>query len=376
MQSQTKTSTPTQLPVMKYFEDSKIMDQGKELLGKWRKGEKPIGAILGLGLLGVAGWATVKYALPIVFTMLGQVTAVILSVALVALAIMMSPVIYKLFRRIVRSLHKMMIEWDPFEELEDQKVQLWKNHEKYLANKAKIKETRSDFEQRSEEAKQKAQEASEEVQSQTRKAEKLKKDMEEMIAAEGESVKETDGYVELQNKFINATSAGTRANTTMTKNIEWSQKYAVRSNIFGNLDRKLSIGATVLENKIKDFEESIDIMKQEFIMAKSARGATDILKQVLGPGGENWKLEYAVDFIQSRIAEDIAQTAQNLEDLERNTAAFNFDSDEAYEKLLSISEKLDTNQITMPETSRISNPNHKLTAEEKKSAGPLGGIFN
>jgi hypothetical protein len=68
-------------------------------------------------------------------------------------------------------------------------------------------------------------------------------------------------------------------------------------------------------------------------------------------------------------------TAQNLEDLERNTTAFNFDSDEAYEKLLSIGNKLDTGQIEVPDPSRISNPNHKLTHDEKLSAGPLGDIF-
>ena len=68
-------------------------------------------------------------------------------------------------------------------------------------------------------------------------------------------------------------------------------------------------------------------------------------------------------------------TAQNLEDLERNTTSFNFDSDEAYEKLLAIGNKLDAGQIDIPDPSKISNPNHKLTHEEKNSAGPLGDIF-
>jgi len=66
---------------------------------------------------------------------------------------------------------------------------------------------------------------------------------------------------------------------------------------------------------------------------------------------------------------------KNLEDLERNTTAFNFDSDEAYDKLLSIGNKLDAGQIDIPNPSKIGNPNHKLTREEKNSAGPLGDIF-
>ena len=48
---------------------------------------------------------------------------------------------------------------------------------------------------------------------------------------------------------------------------------------------------------------------------------------------------------------------------------------EAYEKLLSIGNKLDAGQIDIPDPSKISNPNHKLTREEKNSAGPLGDIF-
>jgi U3 small nucleolar ribonucleoprotein component len=137
----------------------------------------------------------------------------------------------------------------------------------------------------------------------------------------------------------------------------------------------LAIGATLLENKIKDFEESINIMKKDWEMAAASRGATAILKEILGPGGQNWKLEYALEFVAGRISEDLAMTAQNLEDLERNTTAFNFDSDEAYEKLLAIGNKLDAGQIDIPDATKISNPNHKLTREEKKSAGPLGDIF-
>jgi hypothetical protein len=68
-------------------------------------------------------------------------------------------------------------------------------------------------------------------------------------------------------------------------------------------------------------------------------------------------------------------TAQNLEDLDRNTTAFDFDSDEAYEKLLAIGNKLDAGQINVPDPSKISNPNHKLTSGERNSTGPLGDIF-
>lgn len=371
---QTETKTVTQLPIMKYFDDAKLVQQGKEQLGKWRKGEQPIGALIALILIALLIYGGI-IILPIVFIALGKLFSVIASILAVGLVILLLPAIFKLFRRIVRWFHKAIIRWNPFDELDEQKQKMWETHDMFLTHKAKIKQLRNDFEQMSNETREVAENSKAEVQRQTKKAGELKARMDSLIAEKGEAIKETDEYVELQQQFINATSAGTRSNTTLEKNIEWTTKYAARSNIFANLDRKLAIGATLLENKIKDFEESISIMKKDWEMAAASRGATAILKEILGPGGQNWKLEYALEFVAGRISEDLALTAQNLEDLERNTTAFNFDSDEAYEKLLSIGNKLNAGEMNVPDPSKIANPNHKLTREEKNSAGPLGDIF-
>jgi hypothetical protein len=372
---QTETKTITQLPIMKYFDDAKLVKTGKESLAKWRKGEKPIAAIIGLILLGIIGYGTFRWIIPAVFGALSQVLAVIVSILAIVLVILLLPAIFKLFRRIVRWFHKAIIRWNPFDELDEQKQKMWETHDSFLKHKSKIKQLRNDFEQMSHETQKVAENSKSEVQRQTKKAGEIKVLMDKMIAEKGVGIKETDEYVDLQQQFINATSAGTRTNTVLEKNIEWTTKYAARSNIFANLDRKLAIGATLLENKIKDFEESIGIMKKDWEMAAASRGATAILKEILGPGGQNWKLEYALEFVAGRISEDLAMTAQNLEDLERNTTAFDFDSDEAYEKLLAIGNKLDAGQIDIPDPSKISNPNHKLTREEKNSSGPLGDIF-
>ena len=372
---QTETKTVTQLPIMKYFDDAKLVVAGKETLGKWRKGEKPIGAVIGLIITGIIGYGTFRWIIPAVFGALSQVFAVIASILAVILVILLMPAIYKLFRRIVRSFHKAIIRWNPFDELDEQKQKMWETHDLFLKHKSKIKQLRTDFEQMSRETQKVAENSKSEVQRQTKKAGEIKVLMDKMIADKGIGIKETDEYVDLQQQFINATSAGTRTNTVLEKNIEWTTKYAARSNIFANLDRKLAIGATLLENKIKDFEESIGIMKKDWEMAAASRGATAILKEILGPGGQNWKLEYALEFVAGRISEDLATTAQNLEDLDRNTTAFDFDSDEAYEKLLAIGNKLDAGQIDVPDPSKISNPNYKLSREEKDSTGPLGNIF-
>lgn len=369
---QTETTQPS---ILADFDSAKLVQQGKMTIEKWRRGEKPIGAIIGITAIGFAGWATVKYALPVIFTELGHMIATILSIALVALTIMALPAIYKLFRRIVRSFHQVIIRWKPFDELDEHGVAMHTNLKLYLLNKATIKKLRNDFESMSNSTQQAADEAKDEVARQTRKAGLLKEQMDKLVAEKGEDIKETDEYVEVQQKFINATSAGTRLNTTMDKNIEWTKKYAARSNIFANLDRKLAIGATLLENKIMDYEESVKIMKKDWELATVSRGATTILNQILGKATSDWKLEYALEYVSDKISIDVAVTSQNLEDLERNTAAFNFDSDEAYDKLLAISNKIDAGQVVIPDASRISNPNHKLTAAEKTSAGPFGNIF-
>jgi hypothetical protein len=370
-----ETSKPS---ILAEFDNAKSLmaEKGKLTIDKWRRGEKPIGAIVAIVLIGLVGWATIKYALPTIFTELGHTIATILSVAITALAIMSIPTIYKLFRRIVRSFHQIIIRWKPFEELDDYGRVMYKNLDLFLNNKATIKKLRNNFEEMSKSTQQAADDAKNEISRQTRKAGLLKEELNKLVAEKGEQVKETDEYVEVQQKFINATSAGNRLNTTMDKNIEWTKKYAARSNVFANLDRKLAIGATLLENKIKDYEEGVKILKKDWELSTASRGATDILNRILGKAASDWKVEYALEYVSDKIHQDVAITAQNLEDLERNTSAFNFDSDEAYDKLLAISNKIDAGQVVIPEASRISNPNHKLTVEEKTSAGPFGNIFN
>jgi len=93
---QTETKTITQLPIMKYFDDAKLVEKGKETLGKWRKGEKPIGAVIGLILIGTIGYGIFRWIIPAVFIALSQVFAVIASVLAVILVIVLLPAIFKL----------------------------------------------------------------------------------------------------------------------------------------------------------------------------------------------------------------------------------------------------------------------------------------
>src|SRR4030043_1436897 len=189
---QTETKTITQLPIMKYFDDGQLVQQGKETLAKWRKGEKPIASIFGLILIGIVGYGVFKWVIPAVFGALSQVIAVIVSVLAVILVIFLLPAIFKLFRRIVRWFHKAIIRWNPFDELEEQKQKMWETHDLFLKHKSKIKQLRTDFEQMSRETQKVAENSKSEVQRQTKKAGEIKALMEKMITEKGAGIKETD----------------------------------------------------------------------------------------------------------------------------------------------------------------------------------------
>lgn len=381
-------AAPVNWPIMSYLSNGRDMPAVAEAvankLTSWRKGEKSLATIIGIGGIGVVGWGILKYVLPVVFGALGQVMAVIASIALVVFAIMAAPVTYKLFRRLIRNLHRALIRWDPFAELDEQLAKMKNSLAVFLRNKAKIKQLRAEFASMSDSSEKNANSLQEQIRLDSEKATRLKAERDALLVkiqeAEAKSDRKQvsdlrDLHTELEQKFSNAVSAASRNKQSMDRNIDWTKKYAARANIFAELDRKLALGATYYENKIKDFEVSISDMKKDWEMALASRGATDTLVRVLGPSGPNWQLDYALEFVTGRINEDLAITAQNLQDLDRYTDGFDFNSDDAYARLIQVVDKIDADQIPVPDASAIYNPSHRLSSDEKQAAGTIGNIF-
>ena len=374
-------------PILSYLDNGNlpvVAENTANKLTNWRKGEKSLASIIGIGSIGVMGWGLLKYVLPVVFGALGQVMAVIASIALVVFAIMAAPVTFKLFRRLVRNLHRALIRWEPFAELDEQLAKMKTSLAVFLRNKAKIKQLRAEFASMSDSSEKNADSLQEQIRIDTEKATKLKTERDALLVriqeaeAKGASKQVSelrDLYTELEQKFSNAVSAAGRNKLSMERNIDWTKKYAARANIFAELDRKLALGATYYENKIKDFEVSISDMKKDWEMALASRGATDTLVRVLGPAGPNWRLDYAMEYVTGRINEDLAITAQNLQDLDRYTEGFDFNSDDAYARLVQVVDKIDANQLPIPDASAIYNPSHRLTSDERQAAGTLGNLF-
>ena len=110
------------LPILKHFDKEKgeISFDPKN----WRKGEKGLGRLISLALLGGLGYLSWVYILPPLFRALGQVIAIAgVAVLLVAL-VMMLPVIFKGLRFMTRKIHRALIQHNPFGELEEQKIKI------------------------------------------------------------------------------------------------------------------------------------------------------------------------------------------------------------------------------------------------------------
>ena len=182
---------PTQVSIMKYFEGADT--QASAIIGRWKKNERPFGAIVALGGIGLAGWGVVSIA-PAVFAAVTPVVSAILTVLAVSLTIMSLPAIYSLFRKITRSFYKATIRWKPFDEVDESRDKMWEGHALYLAKKANIKKLRNQFEELSNQTQKAAEDAKAEISLQTKKASTYQAQMEDMIAKKGEAIKETDEF--------------------------------------------------------------------------------------------------------------------------------------------------------------------------------------
>jgi hypothetical protein len=137
----------------------------------------------------------------------------------------------------------------------------------------------------------------------------------------------------------------------------------------------LNMVDTAMEIKIADFDVSIDMLKKEAAFAAAANEATSQAKSAM-LFTKTWELEYAMDVVTNTISMDLANTKENLLDLDSMTSQYSMDSDELYSKLDKLADQIKTNAFALPESKVYDNPNYKLTGEDKAASGGFGDIFN
>ena len=362
----------SELPILKHFDESK----GEIALSKdtLKKGEKSLFWVLALGLLGGLGYLTWTYIIPPLFTMLGQAIAISATGVFLVFLVMMYPVIMKGLRFATRNIHKALIHSNPFNELEEQKQKMIKNREVFKATKAKLKGLKNEMEIEGHKSEKEAKTFQEDILSLQRQSEKLKSAMDEMVKQHGVGAKDTDEYVALQSELARKLSDSQRVSNQYEQSKNFTQKYGVRANVLGKMDRKLTLAGTAIDIKIADFDTTITMLRKEYEFAKNAKEATESAKSAM-MFTQSWELEYALEVVTSTIALDIARTSENLLDIDTLTSKYSVDNDELYSRLDSLADQIKTGDNTIPDSSKYNNPNYKMTKEDKQNAGGFGDIF-
>lgn len=365
-------STLLELPILKHFDESK----GEIALSSntLKKGEKSIFWILALGLIGVGGYLTWTYIIPPLFTMLGQAIALSATGVFLIFLVMMFPIIMKGLRFMTKNLHKALIQSNPFNELEEQKQKMVKNREVFKNTKAKLKGLKNEMEIEATKSEKEAKSFQEEVLSLQRQSEKLKLAMDEMVRLNGSAAKDTDEYVVLQSELARKLSDSQRISNQYEQSKSFIQKYGVRANVLGKMDRKLTLAGTAIDIKIADFDATVIMLKKEFEFAKNAKEATESAKSAM-MFTKDWELEYALEVVTSTIALDIARTSENLIDIDALTSKYSVDNDELYSRLDSLADQIKTGDNTIPDSTRYTSPNYKITKDDKLNSGGFGDIF-
>lgn len=365
-------NTLLSLPILKHFDESKGEIALKSDVLK--KGEKSLFLALAIGLLGIGGYLVWTYIIPPLFTMLGQAIALSATGIFLVFLIMMYPVIMKGLRFATRNIHKALIQSDPFNELEEQKQKMIKNREVFKNTKAKLKGLKNEMEVEANKSEKEAKSFQEEVLSLQRQSERLKSSMDEMVKVNGVAAKDTDEYVALQSELARKLSDSQRISTQYEQSKSFIQKYGVRANVLGKMDRKLTLAGTAIDIKIADFDATVTMLQKEYEFARNAKEATESAKSAM-MFTKDWELEYALEVVTSTIAQDIAKTSENLIDIDALTSKYSVDNDELYSRLDSLADEIKTGDNTIPDSTKYSSQNYKMTKEDKLSSGGFGDIF-
>jgi hypothetical protein len=362
----------SELPILKHFDESKgeIALDSKTL----KKGEKTLFYALVAAVLGVGGYLTWTYIIPPLFTMLGQAIALSATAVFLVFMVMMYPVIMKGLRFLTKNIHKALINSNPFNELDEQKQKMIKNRDVFKATKAKLKGLKTEMEIEGAKSEKEAKTFQEDILSLQRQAEKLKSAMDEMVKINGIAAKDTDEYVALQSELARKLSDSQRVSNQYDQSKNFTQKYGIRANVLGKMDRKLTLAGTAIDIKIADFDTTIVMLRKEYEFAKNAKQATESAKSAM-MFTQSWELDYALEVVTSTIAQDIARTSENLLDIDTLTSKYSVDNDELYSRLDTLADKIKTGDNTIPDSSKYANPNYKMTKDDKLASGGFGDIF-
>jgi hypothetical protein len=376
MQTQTQTRTSTlnanlsELPILKHFNQNEISTK----VDTFRKGEKNLFWFLKLAVLVGIGFLTWTYVLPPVFQAIGQMLAVAATAVMVVAGIIMAPVIVKGIRLFTRAIHKSLIKYDPFAQLEIERQKMLANQTTFRIAKGNIVQLKQEMEVEADRAQKEAENGQTRVIALQGKAEKLKFAMDEMVKTHGVAAKGEDEYVNMAAELQKVLAEAQRVANKYNQSKDFVQKYGTRANVMKKMGQKLTLVETAMDIKIQDFDATIDMLKKDYEFGQKSNAATTAAKSAMG-FTKGWEFDYALDVVTSTIAADIAITAGNLKDIESITSNYTLDSDELYANLNAVADKIKIGTDIIPDASKYSNPEYKLTQSDNLKSGGFGDMF-
>lgn len=374
-QTQTKNASTLnanlmELPILKHFNEGEITTK----VDSFRKGEKGAFNILKLVAVGAIGWGLWKYVLPTVFQAISHMLAVAATGVMIVGLIIAAPVIFKGLRMLTRALHKMLITWKPFEQLEIERQKMIANQTTFRIAKQNIAQLKNDMEIESSRAQTDAEEGQKNILRLQTKGAKIKSRMDELVQAGGIEARGEDEYVNLAAEFQKVNAEALRVINKTNQAKDFVQKYGTRANIMKKMGHKLTMVETSMEIKISDFDATVEMLKKDYDFAQKSNAATSAAKNAMG-FSKGWEFDVALETITNTIAADTAMTAGNLRDIESLTTNYTLDSDELFANLNAVADKINVGQDVIPSAKQYNNPEYVLTSSDRQKSGGFGELF-
>ena len=357
------------LPLMKSFDESAIATK----VDTFRKGEKNLFWFLKLGVFAAIAYAVWVYVLPPVLQAVGQMLGLAATAIMVVFFIIAAPVIIKGIRSFTRFLHKTLIKHDPFGELENQRMKLLQNQQIFRVAKGKIVALKQDMEIEAKNSEKDAEQGQTKILTLQGKAAKIKAEMDDMVAKQGVGAKGEDNYIQLASDFRKVNNDALIAVNKTNQSKDFIQKYGSRANVMKKLNQKLMMVETEMDIKISNFDATVEMLKKDYSFGQKANQATTAAKNAM-MFQKGWELDYALEVVTSTIAADIAITSGNLKDIDSIASNFSMDSDELYANLEAVADKIKVGGDVIPSAKQYSNPEYKLTSDDKLKSGGFGDM--
>ncbi len=358
-------------PILKHFDTSQIITES----GEFKPGQKPIYQVLRLlavGAVGYFAYMMFNTVLPIAFTYFGHMIGIVGYVIGIMALIVFMPTIFKGMKHASRFLQKYMISIDPFLELETQRKKLEESKVLLQKSKVHIEGIESEMSNKSLQFKKNTEKLQSDIQRLKERSDLIKKKMEE-IKSKVQDYKHDDHYIHHEMELMNTLSEANRKIVEMEQSNEFISKYGARSVVMKKVRQKLHRAQFAADDKLADFDLTVKMLRHDFEFAKKAKEGTNAAKQALMID-KAWELEFALETITNTIANDIAITTVNINDINKLTSEYDLTSDELYDKLDNIANNIKIGELKINDPKKYKAEDYIMTQEEKNSTG-FGSLF-